>query len=105
MRVAAEVPVHEDVLMWILIIGLSRELPINNADAVELADQLIRRAAALQFEGSLPQFLYTTGFLTFMLASHFSPWDSTRILGLGRNKIHHFQLHVTPQKRYEVMKR
>ncbi|XP_048256851.1 integrator complex subunit 1-like [Haliotis rufescens] len=47
LRLAAEVPVMEDSLMRVLLIGLSRELPLSAADAVELADQLIRRAAPL----------------------------------------------------------
>ncbi|XP_064630438.1 integrator complex subunit 1-like isoform X2 [Lineus longissimus] len=51
LRIASEVPVHEDTLMRLLIIGLSRELPISNVDAIELADRLIKRAAALQDEG------------------------------------------------------
>uniref|UniRef100_A0A8C2L7E8 Integrator complex subunit 1 n=1 Tax=Cricetulus griseus TaxID=10029 RepID=A0A8C2L7E8_CRIGR len=42
------VPILEDTLMRILVIGLSRELPLGPADAMELADHLVKRAAAVQ---------------------------------------------------------
>ncbi|XP_050391471.2 integrator complex subunit 1 [Patella vulgata] len=50
LRLATEVPVLEDTLMRVLVIGLSRELQFSAADAVELADQLIKRAASLYHE-------------------------------------------------------
>ncbi|XP_074651067.1 integrator complex subunit 1-like [Tubulanus polymorphus] len=50
-RAVSEVPVHEDTLMRIFIVGLSKDLPLNSADALELADKLVERAAALQMEG------------------------------------------------------
>ncbi|MEE6498170.1 hypothetical protein FKM82_002992 [Ascaphus truei] len=37
--------------MRILVIGLSRDLPLGPADAMELADHLVKRAAAVQAEG------------------------------------------------------
>lgn len=37
--------------MRILVIGLSRELPLGPADAMELADHLVKRAAAVQADG------------------------------------------------------
>lgn len=40
--------------MRILVIGLSRELPLGPADAMELADHLVKRAAAVQADGNLP---------------------------------------------------
>ncbi len=43
----------EDTLMRMLLIGLSRELPLSPADAIELVDQLIRRAAPLYLGGVL----------------------------------------------------
>ncbi|XP_029649485.1 integrator complex subunit 1 isoform X1 [Octopus sinensis] len=51
LRIASEVPVLEDTLMRVLVIGLSRELSLSSADAVELADQLIKRAAMIRLEG------------------------------------------------------
>lgn len=50
-RLASEMPVLEDTLMRVLIIGLSIEHPLNSQDALELADQLVRRAASLHCEG------------------------------------------------------
>ncbi|MBW04619.1 Integrator complex subunit 1, partial [Eschrichtius robustus] len=41
LRLCSEVPILEDTLMRILVIGLSRELPLGPADAMELADHLI----------------------------------------------------------------
>ncbi|XP_008849644.1 integrator complex subunit 1 isoform X3 [Nannospalax galili] len=48
LRLCSEVPILEDTLMRILVIGLSRELPLGPADAMELADHLVKRAAAIQ---------------------------------------------------------
>ncbi|XP_029802983.1 integrator complex subunit 1 isoform X2 [Suricata suricatta] len=48
LRLCSEVPILEDTLMRILVIGLSRDLPLGPADAMELADHLVRRAAAVQ---------------------------------------------------------
>ncbi|XP_075421680.1 integrator complex subunit 1 isoform X2 [Ascaphus truei] len=51
LRLCSEVPLLEDTLMRILVIGLSRDLPLGPADAMELADHLVKRAAAVQAEG------------------------------------------------------
>lgn len=51
LRLCSEVPLLEDTLMRILVIGLSRELPLGPADAMELADHLVKRAAAVQADG------------------------------------------------------
>ncbi|XP_037545218.1 integrator complex subunit 1 [Nematolebias whitei] len=48
LRLCSEVPLLEDTLMRILVIGLSRDLPVGPADAMELADHLVKRAAAVQ---------------------------------------------------------
>nr|XP_026261451.1 integrator complex subunit 1 isoform X1 [Urocitellus parryii] len=48
LRLCSEVPILEDTLMRILVVGLSRELPLGPADAMELADHLVKRAAAVQ---------------------------------------------------------
>lgn len=50
LRLASEVPLLEDTLMRILIIGLSRDHPLSAADALELADQLVKRAAMTYFD-------------------------------------------------------
>ncbi|XP_022109567.1 integrator complex subunit 1-like isoform X2 [Acanthaster planci] len=46
----SEVPVLEDTLMRVLVMGLSRELPLSAADGLELADKLVKRAAVLYAE-------------------------------------------------------
>lgn len=51
LHLATNVPVLEDTLMRVLVIGLSRELPLGQVDAVELADQLVKRAASLCLDG------------------------------------------------------
>lgn len=56
LRLCSEVPILEDTLMRILVIGLSRELPLGPADAMELADHLVKRAAAVQADGNTPGF-------------------------------------------------
>ncbi|CAG2249830.1 INTS1 [Mytilus edulis] len=50
---AAEVPVLEDTLMRVLVIGLSPDLPLGPAESVDLADQLIKRAAYLSLDGQV----------------------------------------------------
>lgn len=53
LRLVSEVPVQEDTLLRVMIIGLgNKEFGISAMDALELADQLIRRAAMLHTEGS-----------------------------------------------------
>ncbi|XP_056018068.1 integrator complex subunit 1-like isoform X2 [Ostrea edulis] len=53
LHLATNVPVLEDTLMRVLVIGLSRELPLGQVDAVELADQLVKRAASLCLDGQV----------------------------------------------------
>lgn len=48
LRLCSEVPLLEDTLMRVLVIGLSRDLPLGPADAMELADHLVKRAAGVQ---------------------------------------------------------
>lgn len=54
LRLASDVPALEDTLIRILIIGMSKEHPLNPSDALELVDQLIRRAAAIYKEDLHP---------------------------------------------------
>ncbi|XP_019614901.1 PREDICTED: integrator complex subunit 1-like [Branchiostoma belcheri] len=51
LRLVSEVPVQEDTLMRLLVIGLSRDLPLSAVEALDLADQVVRRAASLQSPG------------------------------------------------------
>lgn len=47
-RIATEVPLLQGTVITILMIGLSKEHPLNSPDALELVDQLVKRAASLQ---------------------------------------------------------
>lgn len=49
-RLTTEVPLHEDSLTRILKMGLSKDYPLQSSEAIELADNLIKRAAAT-FDG------------------------------------------------------
>jgi hypothetical protein len=51
LRLVSEVPVLEDTLMRVLIMGLSKDIHVSPSDAVELADQLVKRAAQLHHDG------------------------------------------------------
>ncbi|XP_056609183.1 integrator complex subunit 1 isoform X2 [Triplophysa dalaica] len=53
LRLCSEVPLLEDTLMRVLVIGLSRDLPLGPADAMELADHLVKRAAGVQSDGEI----------------------------------------------------
>lgn len=50
-RLASEVPLLQATLIRVLLIGISKEHPVNAADTLEITDQLIKRAAALPCEG------------------------------------------------------
>lgn len=47
MRMASEVPVLESTLITILAIGISKELPLSPAEAFELTEQIVKRAASI----------------------------------------------------------
>lgn len=67
--------------MRILVIGLSRDLPLGPADAMELADHLVKRAAGVQSDGS-------TLFLTFI---YFILRDLKLFSELNENKLSTFK--------------
>ena len=48
LNLLSECPVQEDTLMRVIIIGLSNELPVTAPEALDLADRLVRRAAAVK---------------------------------------------------------
>ena len=53
MRLSAEIPVVEDSLIQVLLVGLSKDHPLSAPDALDLADQLLRRCAAVHNQGFL----------------------------------------------------
>lgn len=54
LRLASEVPLEQATLLRLLVIGLSKEHPLPPPDALHLADQLVRRAAAVPATDTLP---------------------------------------------------
>ena len=46
-----EACLKEDTLMRVLVIGLTRELPLSPTDALDIADVLVARAANAHTEG------------------------------------------------------
>lgn len=70
--------------MRILVIGLSRDLPLGPADAMELADHLVKRAAGVQSDGS-------TLFLTFI---YFILRDLKLFSELNENKLSTFKKNL-----------
>ena len=44
-QLMTEASLHDDTLMRILVIGLTRELPLPPNDALDIADKLVARAA------------------------------------------------------------
>lgn len=46
--IVGEVPLQEDTLMRTIIIGISNELPLTPPEALEIADSLVRRVAAIK---------------------------------------------------------
>nr|CAD7403102.1 unnamed protein product [Timema poppensis] len=50
-RLASEVPLLQNTLIRILVIGLSKDHPLPPPDTLELVDQLLKRAANLSSEG------------------------------------------------------
>ncbi len=51
MKMMGESCLKEDTLMRVLVIGLTRELPLSPADAMDIADVLVARAANAHAEG------------------------------------------------------
>ena len=47
-----EACLKEDTLMRVLVIGLTREFPLPPADALDIADKLVARAANAHTEGN-----------------------------------------------------
>ena len=43
--------------MRVLVIGLKRELPLSPADALDIADRLVARAASAHTDGNAPSIL------------------------------------------------
>ena len=51
LHMMGEASLKEDTLMRVLVIGLKRELPLSPADALDIADRLVARAASAHTDG------------------------------------------------------
>lgn len=51
-KMMTESCLKEDTLMRVLVIGLTRELPLSPADAMDIADVLVARAANAHTDGN-----------------------------------------------------
>ena len=47
-RLAQEIPVLEDTLLRIAVVGHSRDVPFKNVDALDLVDILVRRCCSMK---------------------------------------------------------
>jgi hypothetical protein len=45
--IIVQVPVHEDTILRIFLIGLHKSLPLNGQDCLTIAETMIKRAAGL----------------------------------------------------------
>ena len=52
LRLVSEVPVLEDTLMRVLVIGLTQGLRVNPQDSIDIAENIVRRAAQLHADGT-----------------------------------------------------
>lgn len=48
LRLVSEIPLHEDTILYIILIGINKDIPVKISDAVEVIEQVIRRSAALR---------------------------------------------------------
>jgi integrator complex subunit 1 len=53
-RLAQEIPVLEDTLLRIAVVGHSRDVPFKNVDALDLVDTLVRRCSAMKTAELVP---------------------------------------------------
>ena len=58
-KMMGEACLKEDTLMRVLVIGLTRELPLSPADAMDIADVLVARAANACTDGTFVVHRYT----------------------------------------------
>uniref|UniRef100_A0A182QY68 Uncharacterized protein n=1 Tax=Anopheles farauti TaxID=69004 RepID=A0A182QY68_9DIPT len=48
LRMVAEIPLQENLMLCILLIGIEKEIPFSIQDTMEITEQLVRRAGALR---------------------------------------------------------
>lgn len=48
MRLIAEIPLNQETILYVALIGLNKEIPVKIPDTMEIIEQIIRRAAGLR---------------------------------------------------------
>lgn len=49
LRICSEIPVHQDSILCIVYIGMKKEIPFPVPDAMEIIEQVVKRAAGFRF--------------------------------------------------------
>lgn len=83
LRLASEVPLLQATLLRVLLIGISKEHPINSTEIIEITDQLIKRAANLPQDCAPPLVVDKVEIIDFFfnLCSYNYPENITLPLG------------------------
>lgn len=48
LRIVSEVPLHQDTIIRIILIGITKDIPFSIPDAMEMVEKVVRRAAGLK---------------------------------------------------------
>lgn len=48
LRLVSEIPLHQDTIFYLALIGIKKEIPVKIPDAMEIIEQVIRRSASLR---------------------------------------------------------
>lgn len=48
LRLVSEIPLHQDTILYLSLIGITKEIPVKIPDAMEIIEQVIRRSAGLR---------------------------------------------------------
>lgn len=48
LRLVSEIPLHQDAILYLASIGITKEIPVKIPDAMEIIEQVIRRSAGLR---------------------------------------------------------
>lgn len=48
LRLVSEIPLHQDTIFYLALIGIQKEIPVKIPDAMEIIEQVIRRSASLR---------------------------------------------------------
>lgn len=83
LRLVSEVPLLSATLMRILLIGVSKEHPIGPNETIDMADQLIRRAANLSADSTPPLAMDKIEIIDFLFNMSSYNYPENIVLPLG----------------------